>query len=131
MAPSPIIDLWKVSYDIHLRAISQEVLMNLISKICLEITLFKTTAISPRRQSVNNGRGDKKIMIKLFFRYEKMISGMYMGEIARQAIVQCIKAGLLLNGEVTEEMDTPLRFYTKYISEIEKWVIFPWGLFPL
>ena len=49
-----------------------------------------------------------------------MISGMYMGEIARRAIVECVHKNQMLEGEVTSEMDTPLRFYTKYISEIEK-----------
>jgi hexokinase len=52
--------------------------------------------------------------------YEKMISGMYMGEIARRVIVQCVREGLLFDGELSEELDTPHKFYTKYISEIEK-----------
>ena len=49
-----------------------------------------------------------------------MISGMYMGEIVRLILVQCTKKGLLFNGEISEELDTPHRFYTKYVSEIEK-----------
>jgi len=54
--------------------------------------------------------------------YEKMISGMYMGEIARRAIVECAKQTppLLFGGEVTDELATSERFYTKYISEAEK-----------
>ena len=58
--------------------------------------------------------------VAVYLRYEKMISGMYMGEIARRAIVDCARKGLLLDGQITAELDTPLRFYTKYISEIEK-----------
>ena len=54
------------------------------------------------------------------FSFEKMISGMYMGEIARLAILQCVENGYLLDGEVSEELTTQYRFYTKYISEIEK-----------
>jgi len=52
--------------------------------------------------------------------YEKLISGMYMGEIARRIIVQCVSLGCLFNGQLTEEINTPHRFYTKYVSEIEK-----------
>jgi len=52
--------------------------------------------------------------------FEKMISGMYMGEIARRVIVQCAEAGYLFNGKLSEELRTPHRFYTKYVSEIEK-----------
>ena len=53
-----------------------------------------------------------------------MISGMYMGEIARRVIVDCVKAGFLFNGQLSLELSTPHRFYTKYVSEIEKFVSF-------
>jgi len=52
--------------------------------------------------------------------YEKMISGMYMGEIARLALLKAAKDGLLFKGVVSEELNTAMRFYTKYISEIEE-----------
>ncbi|ELT98250.1 hypothetical protein CAPTEDRAFT_18168 [Capitella teleta] len=52
--------------------------------------------------------------------FEKMISGMYLGEVVRRVLIKCINAGLILSGQVTEELDTPSRFYTKYLSEIEK-----------
>jgi len=51
--------------------------------------------------------------------FEKMISGMYMGEIARQALVTLIHDGIILGGEFTNEISTRERFYTKYVSEIE------------
>ncbi|CAH1782861.1 unnamed protein product [Owenia fusiformis] len=51
--------------------------------------------------------------------YEKMISGMYMGEIARLVILKLTQEGLMFGGEVSEELETRQRFYTKYISEIE------------
>jgi len=54
-------------------------------------------------------------------RYEKLISGMYMGEIARRVIVQCVSLGCLFNGQLTDELNTAHRFYTKYVSEIEKY----------
>jgi len=53
--------------------------------------------------------------------YEKLISGMYMGEIARRVIVQCISHGFLFSGPLSNELNTPHRFYTKYVSEIEKY----------
>ena len=43
-----------------------------------------------------------------------------MGEIARREILNAAKEGFILNGEITKELETPHRFYTKYISEIEK-----------
>jgi len=52
---------------------------------------------------------------------------MYMGEIARRVIVECINRGGLFGGQLTEELNTPNRFYTKYVSEIEKY----WSLFNL
>jgi len=51
--------------------------------------------------------------------YEKMISGMYLGEVARQVIVKLVQEGLLFNGRLSEKLNTPMLFYTKYISEIE------------
>ncbi|BFZ01473.1 hypothetical protein BsWGS_04512 [Bradybaena similaris] len=51
--------------------------------------------------------------------YEKMISGMYMGEIARLAIERLRKANLLFDGEGSYHLSTRGRFYTKYVSEIE------------
>jgi len=51
--------------------------------------------------------------------YEKMISGMYLGEVARQVIIKLIQEGLLFNGELSEKLGTPMMFFTKYLSEIE------------
>lgn len=48
-----------------------------------------------------------------------MISGMYMGEIARLAIVRLLKHNLLFDGEGSFPLSTRGRFYTKYVSEIE------------
>ena len=54
------------------------------------------------------------------YSYEKMISGMYMGEIVRCIVVECVKAGLMFDGALPKEMEKSGRFYTKYISEVEK-----------
>jgi len=45
-----------------------------------------------------------------------------MGEIVRRVIVQCVSLGCLFNRQLTDELNTPHRFYTKYVSEIEKYL---------
>lgn len=50
---------------------------------------------------------------------EKMISGMYMGELVRLALVRFTKEGLLFGGESTDMLNTRGRFFTKFVSEIE------------
>ena len=52
--------------------------------------------------------------------FEKMISGMYMGELVRLVMVKCARDGLLFNGEVSQDLEIQGRFYTKYVSEVEK-----------
>lgn len=51
--------------------------------------------------------------------YEKMISGMYMGEVARQVLCRLVDQGLLFDGKGGEVLHEKGSFYTKYISEIE------------
>ena len=53
-------------------------------------------------------------------RFEKMISGMYMGELVRLALCELAYKGLLFEGKSSEELNEHQRFYTKYISEIER-----------
>ncbi|XP_064631401.1 hexokinase-2-like isoform X8 [Lineus longissimus] len=55
--------------------------------------------------------------------FEKMISGMYMGEIVRLVLVKLAEDGHIFKGEVTEDLDTRERFYTKYVSEIESDIV--------
>ncbi|XP_050731247.1 hexokinase type 2-like isoform X2 [Eriocheir sinensis] len=61
------------------------------------------------QESINPGR-------QLF---EKMISGMYMGEIARQVLVRLVSDGLLFGGYASDILLEKGSFFTKYISEIE------------
>ena len=49
-----------------------------------------------------------------------MISGMYMGEIARRVIVKLVEENCLFEGKSSEKLMTPMEFFTKYISEIER-----------
>lgn len=50
---------------------------------------------------------------------EKMISGMYMGELVRLVLVKFTNSGLLFNGEGSDILFTRGQFFTKYVSEIE------------
>ncbi|KAI7862367.1 hexokinase-domain-containing protein [Spinellus fusiger] len=61
------------------------------------------------RESINPG-------IHLF---EKMVSGMYLGEIIRSVIVDFVDRRLLFNGNSTKEMNTPYSFDVSYMSAIE------------
>jgi len=51
-----------------------------------------------------------------------MISGMYMGEIARLVIEKLRKGGHVFGGKGSNELSERGRFYTKYVSEIERFV---------
>ncbi|KAG5671718.1 hypothetical protein PVAND_001898 [Polypedilum vanderplanki] len=51
--------------------------------------------------------------------FEKMISGMYMGELVRLVIVKLASKGLIFNGKISKKFMQRETFFTKYISEIE------------
>lgn len=51
--------------------------------------------------------------------FEKMISGMYMGELARLALEKLTNEGLLFNGKCSCDLKKRGKFFTKYVSEIE------------
>uniref|UniRef100_A0A8B9T252 Hexokinase-2 n=1 Tax=Anas platyrhynchos TaxID=8839 RepID=A0A8B9T252_ANAPL len=52
--------------------------------------------------------------------FEKMISGMYMGELVRLILVKMAKEGLLFRGKLTSDLRTTGHFETRYVSAIEK-----------
>ncbi|XP_073478080.1 hexokinase-2 [Aquarana catesbeiana] len=52
--------------------------------------------------------------------FEKMISGMYMGELVRLILVKMAKEDLLFGGRITADLLTTGHFETRYVSEIEK-----------
>ncbi|XP_070696446.1 hexokinase HKDC1-like [Pempheris klunzingeri] len=52
-------------------------------------------------------------------RFEKLTSGMYLGEVVRQVLLDLTRGGLLSRGHVTEALKTPGIFQTKYLSQIE------------
>ncbi|KAK9764650.1 hypothetical protein K7432_007678 [Basidiobolus ranarum] len=54
-----------------------------------------------------------------FQRLEKMTSGMYMGEITRRILVDCINEGALFGGKMPENLEKPYEFKTLFMSTIE------------
>ncbi|XP_055909640.1 hexokinase type 2-like [Eupeodes corollae] len=51
--------------------------------------------------------------------FEKMISGMYMGELVRLVLAKFAKQGILFKGQECDILMTRGTFFTKYVSEIE------------
>ncbi|KAF9323396.1 glucokinase [Linnemannia elongata] len=52
--------------------------------------------------------------------FEKMIAGMYLGEITRNVLVDLIDNRLLFRGQSSHKLDTPWEFLTEYMSVIEE-----------
>ncbi|XP_015666616.1 hexokinase-2-like [Protobothrops mucrosquamatus] len=52
-------------------------------------------------------------------RFEKMISGMYLGEIVRNILIDFTKQGLLFRRRISERLKTKGIFKTKFLSQIE------------
>lgn len=52
--------------------------------------------------------------------FEKMISGMYMGELARLVLEKLVNDGLLFGGKFPSNLKKRGKFFTKYVSEIER-----------
>ncbi|XP_066278012.1 hexokinase-4-like isoform X1 [Branchiostoma lanceolatum] len=52
--------------------------------------------------------------------YEKMISGMYMGELVRLVLLEMTKQMLVFGGRTSPDLETRGTFLTKYVSEIEE-----------
>ncbi|XP_056889203.1 hexokinase-2 [Takifugu flavidus] len=52
-------------------------------------------------------------------RYEKMVSGMYLGEIVRNILMHFTDRGLLFRGKVSEKLKMHGIFATKFLSQIE------------
>lgn len=51
--------------------------------------------------------------------FEKMISGMYMGEIVRRILVDLTRRGYLFKGRCSNKMIVPYKFGTNYVSLVE------------
>lgn len=55
-------------------------------------------------------------------RFEKMISGMYLGEIVRHILLHLTNLGVLFRGQKTQCLQTRDIFKTKFLSEIERYL---------
>lgn len=52
-----------------------------------------------------------------------MISGMYLGEIVRNVLIDFTSKGLLFRGKLSERLKTWGIFATKFLSQIERLVL--------
>lgn len=53
------------------------------------------------------------------FTFEKFFSGLYLGELVRQVLVDMTNMGILFNGKHSEKLFTPWKFLTSYVTDIE------------
>jgi hexokinase len=58
----------------------------------------------------------------LFYRFEKMVAGMYLGELTRVIFEDLARQGLLFGGEY-DAISQPGCFPTKFLSEIERYLV--------
>lgn len=49
-----------------------------------------------------------------------MCSGLYLGEIVRQILIDLTKRGFLFRGQISETLKTRGIFETKFLSQIER-----------
>jgi hexokinase len=54
--------------------------------------------------------------------FEKLISGMYLGEVVRLVMLDLIMTGELFGGQSSEELKTEYKFETANMSRIERYV---------
>lgn len=60
------------------------------------------------------------IWCRYICRFEKMVAGMYLGEIVRHILVYLVKQKLLLRGEMPEKFMIKEAVATKYLTEVER-----------
>lgn len=53
-------------------------------------------------------------------RFEKMVSGMYMGELVRLILLKMAKKGLLFGGFISDALRTKGKLQTEHICQIEQ-----------
>ncbi|KAJ3103087.1 hexokinase A [Phlyctochytrium planicorne] len=52
--------------------------------------------------------------------FEKLISGLYLGEVVRYVMIDLIKTGIIFGGVFSTQINTPYSFDTAYMSRIER-----------
>ena len=65
----------------------------------------------------------KKFFFLFIFSFEKLFSGLYLGEIVRQVLADMTKMGILFDNIGSEKLFTPWTFQTTYVTDIERYVI--------
>ena len=58
----------------------------------------------------------------LLHRFEKMISGMYLGELARIVCMDLVEKKLLFKGQVTEKFRRKNSFPAEFVSLVERYL---------
>ena len=72
----------------------------------------------------------------IFFRFEKMISGMYLGELVRIVCMDLVDKKLLFKGQVSEKFRTKDSFPAEFVSWVERYltrgpvIIYYWSPLP-
>lgn len=102
LACSAILDQ-RANRKIYLKGKKRKQMVSLVKRASLQLT-------------------DTAVLILLHHRYEKMCSGMYLGEIVRQILIDLTKRGFLFRGQISETLKTRGIFETKFLSQIERWV---------
>ena len=85
--------------------------------------LFRNNKLSFKLSLMKVLKGCKKLKLSFLhflLRFEKMISGMYLGEIARLACMDLVAKKLLFKGQVSEKFKSRNSFLTKFVSAIER-----------
>ena len=59
-------------------------------------------------------------MLVCISRFEKMVSGLYMGELVRLILLKMAKKGLLFGGVISDSLRTKGKFQTKHVCQIEQ-----------
>lgn len=58
--------------------------------------------------------------VTILCRYEKLISGKYMGELVRLVLMKLVNENLLFNGEASEQLRMRGSFETRFVSQVER-----------
>ena len=59
----------------------------------------------------------------VYYRFEKLYAGHYLGELVRLALVRLTKLGLLFSGQATDKLLERWRFTTAHVTAVERWVL--------
>lgn len=61
------------------------------------------------------------MLFLMFYRFEKMVSGMYLGELVRLVVLKMAKLGLLFDGRVSDALRTKGNITTADVAAMEEY----------